>query len=865
MAKKRYKSSLYIHPYDGGGWMQAAAQWLKDNPEVLQMAQEYTSSQAKGGNGGGSQQPADRGVTGQKTVWQGDNLPLVGGISSGMADLANAINALSDKGNEPVEKVMGLPGNYYSCGGNVHKFDGGGMSGAMDWMGVASTGLDLASNAVKTAKGVDTKAYEEKVKNFGNTEVKASSNDELLNLWGNRNYLNKVNKYDITGGNLAGDIIGGINSNIGDSLKGGMAGLSVGGVPGAIVGTVIGGVGNLVGQIFGAVNTAKKVKALNKSIDRANKRQDRAFDDAATNLKKKQVANMMYNYAAYGGPIYNMPYMSAGATGYDIAKDNAYAKQMQIQTKNSTSFNPIFNSSGYEFADGGGIHIAPSKRGTFTAAAKKHGKSVQAFASQVLANKENYSPAMVKKANFARNAAKWHADGGSLLSEDFTNGVTTINQGGTHENNPHEGVQMGIAPDGAPNLVEEGEAIYKDYVFSNRLRVPKEVRNKYKLRGPKDMTFAEAFIAAQKESEERPNDPISEDSLENIAMILARTQEAVRGYKEAHKKAKGGHLFGGDINPYPAGSQEWFDWEQSHQDTQIINNAPKGSYEGTFGTTNPVVPTPPVTKTQNSNKDKKKTGDTSTSNLGWLRFAEPLANLGVVASDMFGGTNTPTQFDYIPSFTPVGFTPLGNYIPVTHFDTRYAANQAAQQAAATRAALMQSSGPSKWANILAADYNAQIALGDLLRQGALQDYQMMLDREQFNRGTNQMNSEMGLKAEMTNQEQRLKYAQAALQQAKMNEDNSNKASAARAANLSALAESTANIGREADAKSWRDMLLEDDVYGTQTVANLRAAGWNDTKIRNYYKKKGLSDDDITALGIKACGGRMKKRKKGLTY
>ena len=60
------------------------------------------------------------------------------------------------------------------------------------------------------------------------------------------------------------------------------------------------------------------------------------------------------------------------------------------------------------YAEGGGIHIDPSKKGTFTAAATKHGKSVQGFASQVLANKENYSPAMVKKANFARNAAKWH-------------------------------------------------------------------------------------------------------------------------------------------------------------------------------------------------------------------------------------------------------------------------------------------------------------------------------------------------------------------------------------------------------------------------------------------------------------------------
>ena len=72
--------------------------------------------------------------------------------------------------------------------------------------------------------------------------------------------------------------------------------------------------------------------------------------------------------------------------------------------------------SGYnEYANGGKIHIAPSKRGTFTAAASKHGKSVQAFASQVLAHKENYSPAMVKKANFARNASKWkHAHGGEL-------------------------------------------------------------------------------------------------------------------------------------------------------------------------------------------------------------------------------------------------------------------------------------------------------------------------------------------------------------------------------------------------------------------------------------------------------------------
>lgn len=69
-------------------------------------------------------------------------------------------------------------------------------------------------------------------------------------------------------------------------------------------------------------------------------------------------------------------------------------------------------TSGNKFAGGGSINIDPSKKGTFTAAATKYGKSVQAFASQVLANKDNYSTAMVKKANFAKNATSWkHGEG----------------------------------------------------------------------------------------------------------------------------------------------------------------------------------------------------------------------------------------------------------------------------------------------------------------------------------------------------------------------------------------------------------------------------------------------------------------------
>ena len=74
----------------------------------------------------------------------------------------------------------------------------------------------------------------------------------------------------------------------------------------------------------------------------------------------------------------------------------------------------------------GGIHIKPSKRGTFTAAAKKHGMSVQGFASKVLANKGKYSSAMIKKANFARNASKWkHKEFGGDM--DFNYWITKDN------------------------------------------------------------------------------------------------------------------------------------------------------------------------------------------------------------------------------------------------------------------------------------------------------------------------------------------------------------------------------------------------------------------------------------------------------
>jgi hypothetical protein len=79
---------------------------------------------------------------------------------------------------------------------------------------------------------------------------------------------------------------------------------------------------------------------------------------------------------------------------------------------------------GEYYAQGGGIHIDPAKKGTFKAQATRMGMSVQQAASHILANKEHYSPAMVKKANFAKNFAKAYGgytyqEGGEAMPQEM--------------------------------------------------------------------------------------------------------------------------------------------------------------------------------------------------------------------------------------------------------------------------------------------------------------------------------------------------------------------------------------------------------------------------------------------------------------
>lgn len=239
-----------------------------------------------------------------------------------------------------------------------------------------------------------------------------------------------------------------------------------------------------------------------------------SLNQQGRNINRNNFANQYSQLLAFGGPI-------TGAIDYANMMDYSTLKRKQID-------------KGLQYAKGGGIYIKPSKRGTFTAAATKHGMGVQEFANKVLANKEDYSPAMVKKANFARNASKWHAFGGDLMTNGATwdNGFTYVGNGGSHESNPNEGVQVGIDPQGIPNLVEEGEVIWNDYVFSKRLKVPRAFKAKYKLKDGGLLSFADAAKKFAEENKERPNDPISKRGRDALLTALMDQQEEVRLKKQ---------------------------------------------------------------------------------------------------------------------------------------------------------------------------------------------------------------------------------------------------------------------------------------------------------------------------------------------
>lgn len=605
-------------------------------------------------------------------------------------------------------------------------------------------------------------------------------------------------------------------------------------------------------------NKAKnKYKELKKQQDIARNRALTSYENAADAADTQSDLNAMASFAAFGGPLGIWGGYGSGAIGYELAKENLGIKALNAANKGKlTSLPNSFESSELNtFAKGGKIHIKPENRGKFT---KYCGGKVT---SECIARgKRSSDPAVRKRATFAANARKWHhAFGGDLLTNgaEWDNGLRIIGNGGTHEENPMEGVPMGMDAEGNPNLVEQGEVIFNDYVFSNRLFADGGLLKSFNLPKSYDgYSFAAIAEKLGEESKERPNDPISKRGLLSSMSRLQQAQETVRqqtqegqeGVQYAHGGRMGTLFDGlGDMPNFLDGV-DYGDWQNYGtllgpiNAEDLWNESMAGADEGDKGNNN--------------------------SKLTWLRYAP------VVGAAIGLGQNLFSRPDYTSAdtileaanqagnYTPVGYTPIGNYLQYRPFDRNFYLNKLNAQAGATRRAIMNTTSPSRNAALLAADYNAQGRLGDLARQAEEYNLAQRQAVETFNRGTNMANAEMGLKAAMANQEAALKARSSRLsgvaQAMAVRDAVDARRGASMSANLTNFFNSLGDIGREEYS---RNMIMSNPAlyYSIDNKGNVTYK--NGYENLSEAEKKEVRDAANKAKKKKAKGGYLTIKKK----
>lgn len=353
--------------------------------------------------------------------------------------------------------------------------DGKGLGTAM---GIANTAGSIFGSAYNMATpNTDDmlKNVDAEVKALENSKkgVQASSLDDLMTQWSDWRALDTdFNTEDYYVGPKDGDIFKNtLSSTISGASTGATAGGGFGALAGAIVGLGSGLIGGLIGKKQGEIAARQAVNKKKKATEEYNAFKEASFITSAQGLTAKN-NRLLATQAAYGGPLGISLLPVSGAIDY-MQNEELLSSLGENMTKNNNS-----RTSMPTFAFGGAL---PGYGG------------------------------------------------------DWSNGLNFIKAGKRHEQNPIGGVPMGVAQDGVPNLVEEGEVIWNDYVFSNRIRVPKSVREKFKLKGSDNMTFAEAVEKAQKASAERPNDPIEKRTLDTLLAGLMQEQEIIR-QKKAQKE-----------------------------------------------------------------------------------------------------------------------------------------------------------------------------------------------------------------------------------------------------------------------------------------------------------------------------------------
>ena len=417
------------------------------------------------------------------------------------------------------------------------------------------------------------------------------------------------------------------------------------------------------------------------------------------------------------------------------------------------------------------------------------------------------------------------AFGGALggYGGDWSNGLTFVGTGGSHEENPLGGVIMGMSQDGRPNQVEQNEYIWtlpngEKYVFSDRLEVPEEACRMLGLKaGRKGLTFANAADKIQEESSERPNDPIAKRGLNDSLAKLMQIQEEIRMEKEQVEQLE--YALGGGLG-------------------------------------NPTKSTDDGTEMPEDNGTEKPEDKLPTS--GWPAYlmygpaVGPALGLGITLANKpkykYANDLKEAVEQYAGSIPRISYKPLGDYLAYTPFDRLYYANELGAQQAATRSGLMNmynGNAGQKAAALLAAGYNGNIELGDMLRKGLEFNLDQRQKVAEFNKATNQYNSQADLTAQQANADL-AKAAATVLLEGKEKElamrqlDDQNYYKNL-GNNLTAMFDNIGDIGRMAQEWYMMNALINNNAFGTASEDMKKAhenlnLNWNPFSWWNKSKK-----------------------------
>lgn len=482
--------------------------------------------------------------------------------------------------------------------------------------------------------------------------------------------------------------------------------------------------------------------------------------------------------------------------------------------------------------------------------------------------------------NQLSNIAKY---GGNISMNKFaaggtqTNGVTTFNNGGTHEENPLGGIPQGIGANGLPNLVEEGEVKYKDYIFSDRLRAKQStlaevgLPNKYI-----GKTYGDIAKNLQKESAERPNDPISQKGLADMMQRLKTAQESTRTQKmkrmqssqqpsqeemmqmmtqqqeqtQPQEMAYGGNIYSG-LEDFS--SQMHIPWNTKQPDQNFnmtipnqmfpmpkpnkpivaddfLNFVSKGNYIPQTGDPNKFVDTSKIIT-----QDDKKTTSNIFSNIdsSYLRYAPILASGLQAFSDQAGWTNKAdsTLADTV-SNQGVKATRLTDRMTYQPLDTRWLQNQANAQQAATRQAIIDQSGGNRaaaMAGLIGASYSGNLQAGQLARQEAEYNQAQRQKVFEFNRATNQYNADADRWEQSTNMQNKIQGAQ-------LKEQTIQQAAAVRNANMNNFLNNITGLGQEAMT---RNMITSNPAL-YYTIDNSGKVQYKQSDVAKYAKENNMT-------------------------